>query len=397
MSIFIPGRIEFLGKHNDYCGGRSIVCAIDRGFTVDIEQSNDALLWVENRDTGEMGSVAFDPSAVAEGPGWMLYPQTVARRVAQNFSSRPLRGVRISFSSNLPKAAGLSSSSALIVATFIAISEINELISTEEYAANISSTLDLAGYLGCIENGQTFRGLVGQSGVGTFGGSQDHTAILTGKSGMLSRFAYCPVRHDLDIVMPEGFSFVIASSGIHAEKTGAAMEKYNRVSLMVSEIVKAWQGSGSTLAEIVESAGLDEVERFISSIDLPFPKDDLIDRVRQFYSENYAIVGQVSDLLLQRRVDMIGGIIDISQRNAERYLKNQTDETVFLQRSARQIGAAASSAFGAGFGGSVYALVESTDAERFSSEWKEIYLKRFPHLNERSEFFVTHPSEFKSA
>ena len=31
---FVPGRIEFLGKHTDYAGGRCLICALERGFCV---------------------------------------------------------------------------------------------------------------------------------------------------------------------------------------------------------------------------------------------------------------------------------------------------------------------------------------------------------------------------
>src|SRR5690349_17109863 len=31
---WVPGRIEFLGKHTDYAGGRSLLCAAERGFAV---------------------------------------------------------------------------------------------------------------------------------------------------------------------------------------------------------------------------------------------------------------------------------------------------------------------------------------------------------------------------
>ena len=31
---FVPGRIEVLGKHTDYGGGRSLICAAERGFSV---------------------------------------------------------------------------------------------------------------------------------------------------------------------------------------------------------------------------------------------------------------------------------------------------------------------------------------------------------------------------
>ena len=29
-SLWVPGRIEVLGKHTDYAGGRSLVCALER-------------------------------------------------------------------------------------------------------------------------------------------------------------------------------------------------------------------------------------------------------------------------------------------------------------------------------------------------------------------------------
>jgi len=53
---FVPGRIEVLGKHTDYAGGRSLLCAVERGFCVvarpradNIVRIADALLDVETR------------------------------------------------------------------------------------------------------------------------------------------------------------------------------------------------------------------------------------------------------------------------------------------------------------------------------------------------------------
>ena len=34
VSWFVPGRIELLGKHTDYAGGRSLLAAVDVGHTV---------------------------------------------------------------------------------------------------------------------------------------------------------------------------------------------------------------------------------------------------------------------------------------------------------------------------------------------------------------------------
>jgi galactokinase len=393
--MFIAGRIEFLGKHTDYCGGRSLVCAIDRGFHVSISPNENNFVNLFNEDINETVSFQLDSNTTISINPWSKYPMTVVQRVLHNFQSCELRGVNICFHSDLPPAAGLSSSSALIISTFLALSEVNNLSTFEEYKRNISNSLDLAEYLGCVENGQTFRELNGRKGVGTFGGSQDQTAILCCKKNHLSRFSFVPVVSEKDVFLPEEYAFVIASSGVTAEKTGEAMAKYNRVSLMVSEIVKKWPGKEKTLAQIIEKAGLKELEKFIGQNEFSFPKQDLLNRVRQFYVESFEIIPQVSQLLENNEFEKIGELIDLSQQNAERFLQNQTPETIYLQRLARKSSALAASAFGAGFGGSVYALVNANEAEKFADEWKATYLKKFPQFAEKAEFFVTQPAESK--
>ncbi len=391
--MFIPGRIEFLGKHTDYCGGRSLVCAIDRGFHTVFTPNENRSVQIKSEISGETVSFELNEDLQVAQNHWSKYPMTVARRLAQNFKSRRLKGVNLSFRSDLAAAAGLSSSSAFMIAFFTAIEDVNDLPLFEEYKQNIANNLELAEYLGCIENGQTFRGLQGFSGVGTFGGSQDQTAILCCRKNYLSQFSFSPVVLEKEILLPSDLSFVVASSGVIAEKTGQAMAKYNRVSRMVSEIVHVWHGAEKNLAQIIEAVGLDDLKRFIAENEFSFEKQELLERVEQFYVESFEIIPQVSAFLENGKVEKIGELIDLSQQNAETFLHNQTPETIYLQRLAREIGALASSAFGAGFGGSVYALVKTSDSARFADEWHETYLKMFPQLAGKAEFFVTNTAE----
>jgi len=69
-------------------------------------------------------------------------------------------------------------------------------------------------------------------------------------------------------------------------------------------------------------------------------------------------------------------------------LHNQIDETVFLVHRAREQGAAAASAFGAGFGGSVWALVRRSDGDRLVEQLMSEYRRRFPR-HTSAEAFVT--------
>ena len=68
----------------------------------------------------------------------------------------------------------------------------NRIWETPRFRENVTSLVELASYLATNENGQNFGPLEGDRGVGTAGGSEDHTAILCCRPGMLSQYAYCP-------------------------------------------------------------------------------------------------------------------------------------------------------------------------------------------------------------
>lgn len=390
--MFIPGRIEVLGKHTDYCGGRSIVCSIDRGFHAEVEPRHDSLVVLENADSGETVSFDLIPTEKPLERHWVNYAIEVGQRLIRNFQDRPLVGATIRFQSDLPKAAGLSSSSALMIMVFAALESVNNLRGTYAFRENITNDVELAEYLGCIENGQSFRGLAGSAGVGTFGGSQDHAAILLGRTDTLSQFSFSPVTHDADFTFPASHTFVVASSGVAAEKTGAALGRYNRVSRIVSEIIDAVGNDGS-LAQTITEIGIEKLRNIIRKTQLTFTTEEVLNRVEQFRMENFEIIPMVGELLATGRIDKIGDAVNLSQQNAEWLLGNQIEETVFLQRSAREIGAVAASAFGAGFGGSIYAVVRTSDAADFCTEWQRVYDKSYPQYQKTSEFFITRPSQ----
>ena len=119
-------------------------------------------------------------------------------------------------------------------------------------------------------------------------------------------------------------------------------------------------------------------------------RDDvyLLGRVEQFHEER-EIIRNVGDALVRGDLETVGTLVDRSQQNAERWLANQVPETIVLAREARNLGAIAASAFGAGFGGSVYALVHQRDAEAFARRWHEEYLRAFPAHAADAAFFVT--------
>ena len=390
----MPGRLEFLGKHTDYAGGRSLVCALERGICMAARARDDARVLVQDVSDGEAAFV-LEPS-LAPAPGhWSNYPITVARRLARDFVG-PLRGVDIAFASDLPPAAGLSSSSALIVACFVALADANALERHPVYARTIQSIDDLAGYLSAIESGAGFGSLTGDTGVGTHGGSEDHTAILAARPGTLRQYSFCPVRHERDIALPRDHVFVVAASGVTADKTGAARDRYNRTALATEVMLGLWcaatgRADPSLAAALASSDDAPERMRAVlqTARGAPLAPAALLERLEQFQAESAEIVPAAGDAVATGHLAALGRLVDRSQQLAERCLGNQVPETIARARHARALGAVAASAFGAGFGGSVWALVQTQAAPEFRERWTVAYRAEFPTSARRATFFVS--------
>jgi galactokinase len=391
---FVPGRLEILGKHTDYAGGRSLLCAIERGHAVVAVARDDAQINVVDAKDGSV--VRIPNAAGASLPSWSIYPLTVARRLARNFPEAK-RGADIAFESDLPAAAGMSSSSALMIAVFLALAGVNDIASLDRYRAEIRTQEDLAGYLATVENGRDFGSLTGGSGVGTFGGSEDHTAILCCCAHQLAQYAFAPTRRERTAPLTADWVFAIAASGVAAEKTGAALTAYNDAADRTARILHVWRSATGRDAPSLAAAVRDDgsVERMRELLDAhdrnAGTKRRLRARLDQFVEESDRIVPEAVHLIATGHVDDLGPLADRSQELAEHVLGNQVPETIALARSARAIGAVASSAFGAGFGGSVWALIRGSEADEFLERWSSEYRRRFPSAAASAEFFTTRP------
>ena len=390
----VPGRIEVLGKHTDYAGGRSLLCCVEKGFCILASARNDRGIRFVDISRNSTARWELTSAPIVPPTSWAIYPVTVTRRIAQNFPSAQ-SGVDVVFSSDLPRAAGMSSSSAFVVAAFFCVAAANNLDQSEEFQANIQTKEDLATYLGCVENGSSFRLLAGDVGVGTFGGSEDHTAIICCQAGQISQFTFCPTQFERTIAVPTELTFVIASSGVASEKTGDQQQQYNRLSVATDSILGMWNkvygrsviSLGCAVASSSEATP--QIRDLIrAQADSSVPAAFLSNRFEQFIAETYEIVPAAADALRQSNWSEFGRVVDLSQSYAEELLENQVSETSFLARSARELGAVAASAFGAGFGGSVWALVESGKSAEFIDAWASSYRHRFPE-RESARFFAS--------
>jgi len=274
----------------------------------------------------------------------------------------------------------MSSSSSLVVAVATALVETGSLRTRVEWQRNVHGAHDEAGYYACMENGLSFGTLDGDGGVGTHGGSEDHAAILTGTAGHLSAFTFVPMRARNVVPMPSAWRFVLTPSGVAAQKAGVARDAYNRLADRIQTLLELWNQESEQQAISLRAAlkmdgadtldwnRVEQLRQLIARSKAAGREQELMERLLHFVREDFRTIESI-DAFGQSDQARIGQLADDSQSDADVFLGNQIPETIALAASARKLGAFAARSFGAGFGGSVWALVEADGAQEFAHTW----------------------------
>lgn len=393
-TLFVPGRIELFGKHVDYGGGPSLTCAVSAGITAEVTPTDKPFVEVEDLSTGRRTRVPLRRDARQGGAHGGTYVSAVARRLARDFA--PLKtGLRIRTTSTLPRSSGLSSSSAFVVMLARAIAEANKLTERRLWKDHLTSPIAFAEYCGAMEMGGPWGPFAGDAGVGTRGGAQDHVAIVCNEADTVGAFRYLPAERVGKASFPAHWSLLVGVSGVRATKTGGALEDYNRASDVVRDLLALWnresgrldQSLGSALRSSPEApARLEAIAR--NAGEAPW----FLARIEQFRAETERIVPQALDAFARADGALLGALTVESQQRAETALRNQIPETMFLARAAMAAGAHGASAFGAGFGGAVWAAVDTERAEAVTARWKASYAAAFPSRAAKADWLTLRPS-----
>ena len=397
-TFVVPGRVELVGKHVDYAGGRSLTCAVDRTITATVTELAEPVIRV--RDEGKRGFVEVPLVVGIErthgGKRRGTYVVAVARRFARDFP-HARTGVDITLRSTLPPSAGLSSSSALVVAIASALVAANPRDDDDAWSAIFSDPLSRAEYFGAMETGAPYGPFSSDAGVGARGGAQDHVAIVCARDGHVGQFSYVPARLEQYVPWPADYVLAIGVSGVRATKTGNARARYNRVSDSARALLRSWNAAtartDATLADAIASEpdASDRLARLAAMGAEEFDGRYLGPRFAQFREEVEIIVPAAADALRDSDFTKLASLVDRSMAMATTALVNQVPETIYLARRARELGAVAASAFGAGFGGAVWAMIPASDADAFVARWRTGYVTSFPRREPHTEWLVTRP------
>ena len=119
--FFCPGRVNLIGEHIDYNGGKVMPCAISLGTYLAISKNKDKLLRFQCLNFSETAELHLQESYSKTGKEWFNYPLGVINEIVQNGNA--ISGLDMLFYGNLPIGAGLSSSASIEVLTGFALSE----------------------------------------------------------------------------------------------------------------------------------------------------------------------------------------------------------------------------------------------------------------------------------
>ena len=233
-----PGRINLMGRHIEHRGGSVNMMAIEQRtwflvapreddivhvanlnpafpeaeFRISdyrelapgnrtIEQSNNTASWLDYLELPETKS-----DLEANRGHWMNYVKGAVLRF-QMATDAPLMGMDILATGDIPIAAGLSSSSAIVVATAEALVALNALnLRTREF-------VDLCGE--------------GEWYVGSRGGAGDHAAMKCSREGMVTHLKFKPFEIGEAVRFPKTHSVIVVNSGEMAKKSEGARETFN--------------------------------------------------------------------------------------------------------------------------------------------------------------------------
>jgi len=224
-----PARINLIGMHIDHRGG-SVNSIASREIIMVVEGREDDQVVLHNTDE-EFGPRRFaineelPEERIADWNGWTKEKAKEREKAGtagdwSNYIKAPLlylqdklrggcrlKGMNVMVSGNVPRAAGLSSSSALVVCTAEASLSVNGLALAPEELVGLCATAEWY--------------------VGTRGGAGDHAAIKFSRRGFLSHVNFFPLKVEL-VPFPEDYKVVICNTGVEAKKATDARNTFNQ-------------------------------------------------------------------------------------------------------------------------------------------------------------------------
>ncbi|CAK1544431.1 unnamed protein product [Leptosia nina] len=211
--VRVPGRVNIIGEHIDYCGYPVLPMALEQDIIVAASLTTDSYLYLRNMnnkyvdfdiDIKSYENIDIKPDLNGK-PFWYNYVLCGIKGGLEYLNSANTIGLQLLIDGNIPPASGLSSSSALVSAACL----------TFLYAQNASLNKREIATL-CAKS---------ERYIGTQGGGMDQAIAFLAEENCAQYITWNPL-NATPVALPKNASFVVAHSLAEANK--AATNDYNR-------------------------------------------------------------------------------------------------------------------------------------------------------------------------
>ena len=340
-----PGRVNLIGEHIDYNGLPVLPMALDREIVLRFRPRADTRVILRNTDS-RFSPAEFEASAdipPAPAGAWSNYPRAAAQILWRETGL--LTGLEGEISSNLPAAAGLSSSSALVVATALALLD------------STGRDVPRNALMAMLARGERYVGLAG--------GGMDQAISLGGRAGHAMRIEFRPGVQLTPVPVPDDWRIIVASSMVEAAKSAGARDAYNA---RVAECRSALELVASRGLGIDPPADYHELLGRIPAAELQEPAravlpELLYRRFRHVVTEAVR-VADAEQSLRDGDLARFGQLLQASHTSLRDDYEVSGPELDQLVGIAMAAGAAGARLTGAGFGGAILAVTTTERAPR---------------------------------
>jgi galactokinase len=376
-----PGRVNLIGEHTDYNHGFVLPAALDKDVVILARPRSDRTLRVANTETAYEPTEFELTSEISTAPRghWSNYLRGPAQMLARQFD---LPGVDLLVAgappNGVPRSVGLSSSSAVVVATAVTLAhQVGLAYSTPAFA---HACADAEWY------------------VGTRGGIMDHfAALLTRRDHAL--FLDC--RPDSDgsfltrhIPFPASHRLLVVDSGVHHDnirgefnlrvaacRAGVALLRtvYPGITHLRDVQTVAWDSLAPHLPDMSTPKQLAEAGIDLGDIPDLDPNAPLriLACCRHVWHENARVL-QTLDALSADDIVGVGALLTEAHTSARDNYAISTPELDFLVNSANYLpGVVGARLTGAGWGGCVLVMVDADAVDQTQARLGNSYAANF--------------------
>ncbi|MDN6295458.1 MAG: galactokinase [Alkalibacterium sp.] len=356
--FFSPGRINLIGEHTDYNGGKVFPCAITMGTYGVVKKRKDNEIHAVSGNFLNIGKITFNMADLSfkKEDNWTNYLKGMIKYIQEKVGALP-HGFDVYIYGTIPNGASLSSSASLELLTGIIVKEIFDL--------NISQ-LELVKLGMRTEN--EFLGL--NSGI------LDQFAVGMAKKGHAMLLDTNTLVYEQVPVDLPNHKIIIMNSMTRRELVDSEYNiRRQQCDLALKQLQKVTD---------VKSLGELSVEAFEKYKHI-IEDDVLMRRARHAVYENER-TERAAEVLKAGDLDQFGKYMNASHISLDEDYEVTIKGTDFLARTAwEQAGVVGARMTGGGFGGCCIAIVLNEEVDKFIDKMKGKYKDEIGH---DAEFYI---------